>query len=109
MAGQNSEKKQKKVAKKAGLIACLVGGIYGVYQLANADEVKELVAHFIGDGSKLQEQIKGQIKQCVKEALIEYEAERYERERELRSNNKKVRRTQELVEDVVQQYVMNNR
>lgn len=76
---ENLEKK-KKVPKKVGLIACLVGGIYGVYQLANSDDVKELVTHLVGNGSKLQEQIKEQIKQCVKEALIEYEVEKQARE-----------------------------
>lgn len=99
MKNGNKREKIKKAGKKLGIIGCLIGGIYGIYELADICEVKEMVTELIGDGSKLQEKIRGQIKQCVKEAIAEYEAERYEREARERHDRK---RASEVVNKVIQ-------
>lgn len=103
---------KKKVGKNVGIISCVIAGLYGFYQLANTEEVKELACQFVGNGSKFREMLRTQIKQCVKEAIAEYEAERMERERQLNRVNKitskKTTTANEIIANVVQSMTEDN-
>lgn len=95
---------KKKVGKKVGAVACIVGGLYGVYELVNSDGIKEVIAHYIGEGSVIREQLRQQIKECVKEAMAEYDAEKMEREKRIERGHKVTRHVQanEIIDNVFQ-------
>lgn len=70
------EKKQK--AKQVGIIGCIGAGLFGVYQLlfgggVDSESLNNLKENLSG---ALQDKIKVQLKQVVKEALREYELEK---------------------------------
>lgn len=70
------EKKQR--AKQAGIIGCIGAGLFGLYQLLfgggiDSESLNNLKETLSGT---LQDKIKVQLKQTVKEALREYELEK---------------------------------